>query len=194
MAYINTKSKYLHRFLLFPLYSFLVFRFLMVPGFHALHCSVVVCAEAKGNLTFKDELPTIHLSIPWPKRVALHGSATHQDYLAMECEGDAKCSCINAAIFKHDSSWATAGVGRKAKNPCNMRPPSTWKPSVKMGVYKSPGNGTFAKFDTVEDGITACVELYKRNYKDMPPQKLVSLWTAGGGNKHYRSAVSSCYL
>lgn len=112
--------------------------------------------------------------------------------LTKPCGNDTKCVCINHAIFKHDSSWATAGVGKRANNPCNMRVPATWKPSVTMSRIDSV-NGEFAKFDSLEDGVTACVELYQRLYKDLPAEKLVSRWTDGGGNGSYLSAVKSCY-
>lgn len=108
------------------------------------------------------------------------------------CDGDKKCICINNAIFKHDSSWSTAGVGKRALNPCNMRVPGTWRPSVKIGSLNSV-NGKFAKFNSLEDGVTACVELYKRLYSDLPADKLVSRWTDSGGNANYRKAVASCY-
>ena len=112
------------------------------------------------------------------------------------CAGDKKCICINNAIFKHDSSWSTAGVGKRALNPCNMRPPKTWKPSVTfkpMAVNQGGDITYFAKFNSLQDGVTACVELYKRLYSDLPADKLVSRWTDGGGNKEYRSAVRNCY-
>lgn len=115
-----------------------------------------------------------------------------RELLTGPCNGDEKCICINNAIFKHDSSWATAGVGKRALNPCNMRVPGTWKPSVSMRSINSV-NGVFARFDSLEDGVTACVELWQRLYKDLPADKLVSRWTDGGGNTHYRSAVRSCY-
>lgn len=115
-----------------------------------------------------------------------------KDHLAEVC-GDARCTCINNAIFKHDSSWATAGVGKRALNPCNMRVPSSWKPSVPMRKEASI-NGTFAKFNTLEDGITACVELYERLYKHLPAEKLVARWTNGEGNVSYQAAVSACYM
>jgi hypothetical protein len=114
--------------------------------------------------------------------------------LASACAGDGKCICINSAIFKHDSSWATAGIGKKTNNVCNMRPPKLWKPSVPFTIYNAPGNGKFAKFNSIADGITACVELYQRNYKHLPPAALVSRWTDKGGNRAYRSSVASCYL
>jgi hypothetical protein len=113
--------------------------------------------------------------------------------LSDACNGEHKCICINDAIFKHDSSWATAGVGKKANNPCNMRVPHSWTPSVPYnGVYKGP-NGVFARYHSVSDGVTACVELYNRMYRDLTADQLVSRWTAGGGNRAYRSAVKSCY-
>lgn len=114
--------------------------------------------------------------------------------LAHACGNDDRCVCVNDAIFKHDSSWATAGIGARINNPCNMRVPSTWKPSVPFTVYRARGNGVFSRFETLQDGVTACVELYARNYKHLPPDTLVSIWTDGGGNRAYRAAVSSCYL
>ena len=48
-------------------------------------------------------------------------------------------------------------------------------------------------FHTVEDGITACTELYARFYKDLSASALVSRWTDGGGNAAYRAQVASCY-
>ena len=106
---------------------------------------------------------------------------------------DPKCACVNNEIFKHDSSWATAGIGKKANNPCNMRVPSTWKPSVPMMVYTTANNGHFAKFETLEDGITACVELYARNYKHRSAYDLVSIWTNRGAEESYYYNVAQCY-
>lgn len=107
---------------------------------------------------------------------------------------DEKCICINNAIFKHDSSWATAGVGRKANNPGNMRIPRTWSPSVPLTTYHANGNGTFAKFATLQDGVQANVELYYRFYdKFETADALVDQWADGGGNWSYRNAVRSCF-
>lgn len=97
------------------------------------------------------------------------------------------------AVFKHDSSWGTAGVGKKTNNLCNMRPPKSWEPSVPFTIYHAKGNGQFAKFSTKEDGITACVELYNRFYKNMSADQLVRLWTDGGGQGAYLQQVRSCY-
>jgi hypothetical protein len=120
-------------------------------------------------------------------------------HLASACGGDEKCVCVNNAIFKHDSSWATANnpdgspsVGKRANNPCNMRVPAKWEPSVAVSSLKT-ANGTFAKFDTLHDGITACVELYQR-YQNLSPSTLVRTWTNGGGSPGYHAEVSSCYL
>lgn len=137
------------------------------------------------------------LSIDLPKSVPVASAIKvpeHKTVLAEACESEEKCICINNAIFKHDSSWATAGVGAKTNNPCNMRIPKTWKPSVKVSTYYSPGNGSFARFDTLADGITACVELYKRNYSKLPPDTLVTRWTSGDNNREYLTAVYNCFL
>jgi hypothetical protein len=79
--------------------------------------------------------------------------------LASACGNEEKCICINNAIFKNDSAWATAGVGERINNPCNMRPPQLWTPSVLFSIYNAKGNGQFAKFKTLNDGVTACAEL-----------------------------------
>lgn len=113
--------------------------------------------------------------------------------LAAACGHDKKCTCINRAIFVHDSSFATAGVGARANNPCNMRKPGSWKPKGVVGQTKG-AVGYFLVFDTLENGIKACVETYQRFYKDAPPRALVSAWTAGGGQGHYQAAVSACFL
>lgn len=139
------------------------------------------------------EIAKAAVSVPAPKLKPAAPTGDRQAMLSKACGGDAKCVCINHAIFKHDSSWATAGVGKRALNPCNMRVPATWKPSVPMRSIKSV-NGVFARFDSLQDGVTACVELWQRLYKDLPADKLVSRWTDGGGNTAYRSAVRSCYV
>ena len=111
--------------------------------------------------------------------------------LAASCQNDAKCVCVMDAVFKHDSSWATAGVGKRALNPCNMRIPGSWTPPVTLHSIDTV-NGTFARFDSLKDGIQACVETYNRFYSGMSADRLVAYWT-GGGNANYRAAVGSCY-
>ena len=160
------------------------------PLYLILHCSLVTCVEARERLTF-GSLPSVRLSLPPARRIAQ--KAPHKA-LADACGDDGRCVCVNDAIFKHDSSWATAGVGKRTLNPCNMRPPVTWAPSVAFEVYHAKGNGKFAKFDTLSDGITACVELYQRNYSTLPPAKLVARWTDGGGKGAYTAAVTRCFL
>jgi hypothetical protein len=151
---------------------------------------LVIGVKAQEPLTFNLPIKNWHISLPFKKASVVKDKHT---LLAMACDGEEKCSCINEAIFTHDSSWATDGVGKRALNPCNMRVPSTWTPNGIIGSTQG-SVGHFAKFDSLEHGIQACVETYNRFYKDMPPKKLVSLWTAGGGNRDYRAAVSNCYL
>lgn len=116
------------------------------------------------------------------------------DMLTKACNGDEKCICVNHAIFKHDSGWATAGVGRKANNPGNMRPPKTWSPSVPFTIYYAKGNGQFARFESLRDGVQANVELYFRFYsKYTNADDLVDVWADGGGNASYRNAVRKCF-
>lgn len=117
-----------------------------------------------------------------------------RELLTGPCNGDEKCICIVNGIFKHDSGWATAGVGKKALNPGNMRIPKTWEPSVPFTVYHSKGNGQFAQFKTLEDGVIANVELYQRFYAQYESANaLVNVWADGGGNASYRSAVANCF-
>ncbi len=108
------------------------------------------------------------------------------------CDGDKKCSCIINAIAIHESEFATAGVGKRAKNHCNLRRPGSWTPK---GIVGETGGavGKFLVFDSLQSGLDACAEVYNRFYKDVSADKLVSAWAAGGGNKAYRSAVKSCY-
>jgi hypothetical protein len=136
--------------------------------------------------------PAKTATVAKPAQVAKGATTDRQVLLASACGNDQKCACINNAIFIHDSSWATKGVGARFNNPGNMRPPSSWSPSVSFTVGQT-ANGPFAKFATLEDGIIANVELYKRFYADLPPQKLVTRWAGGGGNSSYRSAVASCF-
>lgn len=97
------------------------------------------------------------------------------------------------AVFRHDSSWCTAGVGKKTNNCGNMRPPRTWKPSVEYSIYNSPGNGQFMHFRTMEDGIKANVELYQRKYASYTSATdLVRVWTDGDGAE-YKRAVGKCF-
>lgn len=132
--------------------------------------------------------------ITLPKSSNSKPETDNQTILRTACHNDEKCICINNAIYKHDSSWATAGIGKKVNNPGNMRPPRTWKPSVPFTIYNAKGNGQFAHFQTLEDGIIANVELYQRNYaKYETANALVSVWAGGGGNSEYRRAVANCF-
>ncbi len=152
-------------------------------------------ASPKEALTFAPmiEVPESLLRPSAPlAALAKPASGDKEAMLASACQGDKKCSCINRAIFVHDSGFATAGVGKRANNPCNMRRPGTWDPK---GVTGETGGavGHFLVFDSLQSGINACVEVYTRFYTDLTASQLVSRWTAGGGNANYRAAVSACY-
>jgi len=137
----------------------------------AFHLASVAFAEEPFEYCRAETYP-----IPVPK--------TPAEVLADACGGDARCVCINDAIFVHDSSWATAGVGAKALNPCNLRPPTKWTPSVPFTEHQSK-NGVFAKFDTLEEGIIACVELWTRSYKGLSAFDTAKVWTGNKMNALY---------
>ena len=56
----------------------------------------------------------------------------------------------------------------------------------------TPGNGTFAKFESMRDGIMANVELYSRFYAGRTPNNTVSIW-AQSDSSNYRQAVKNCF-
>lgn len=119
--------------------------------------------------------------------------------LEKACGGEAKCTCVNAAIFKHDSSWSTAGVGKRTNNPCNTRP-SKNHPNSHSTEYTV--NGPFARFASFEDGVQSCVALYRRGYEAKTAFSLVKVWTGHANDpkwpstpaeREYLSAVQACY-
>lgn len=55
------------------------------------------------------------------------------------------------------------------------------------------GTGNFARFETLADGVTACVELYDRFYDMLDPHTLVARWADNGANQGYKNAVASCF-
>lgn len=116
-------------------------------------------------------------------------------YLLSACDkyapDDRKCVCINNAIFVQDSAWATKGVGAKTNNPCNMRPAGENSP-ILAGVHVALGNGNFAKFSTLRDGVEACVELYARKYRGKSPSTIVAVW-AQTTSPGYHGAVANCF-
>jgi hypothetical protein len=95
------------------------------------------------------------------------------------------------AIFIHDSKWATEGVGKWANNPGNLRCMSSASP-YKHQCVESPGNGFFAKFQTLEDGIGANVDLYARLYAGKTAREITRIW-AQTNNPSYFSAIDKCY-
>ena len=105
---------------------------------------------------------------------------------------DPFCYCVLDAIFTHDSAWATVGVGKWAKNPGNLRclgEDSTFDHQCE----KSPGNGYFAKFDDLETGIEANVDLYVRKYMGKTPEAITRIWAGSPQSKEYWDAIKSCY-
>lgn len=139
-----------------------------------------------------EALPKVS-TIKLPKSSSSEPETDNQKILREACDNDAKCVCISNAIYKMDSSWCTAGVGKKTNNCGNMRPPRTWTPSVPYTIYNSPGNGQFLHFKTLEDGIKANVELYQRFYaKYDSPSALVQVWSDGNGTE-YKRAVGKCF-
>lgn len=105
--------------------------------------------------------------------------------------GDGKCVCVMLAIAKHDSQYATAGVGKKTNNPCNTRPSGDNSYS-KEGVYESHGNGWFATYPNLRDGAYACTDLYVRRFAGRTAKNLTDVW-AQTKSKSYHNAVASCY-
>jgi len=174
--------------------------FLVIVYWFNILFAVTPAIPKVGALMFSPDISGRTIQIPFPiaESTKVEGELPKviekKQLLALACSGDVKCTCINNAIFTHDSSWATAGVGKNANNPGNMRIPKTWKPSVAFTVYHANGNGKFAKFSSLEDGIKANVELYHRFYKDLPASQLVSIWTDDDGDKNYHKAVSNCYI
>lgn len=148
--------------------------------------------EAHEPLTF-GELPQVSISLPdqeEPKE-ALHGSAPSRDeMLDNACDGDKKCKCVVEAIAIMDSGFATQGVGARALNPCNMRRPGSWTPK---GIVGETGGavGHFLVFDSLQSGVTACAETYKRFYTDLSAKQLVKRW-AQSSNPNYVAMVAEC--
>lgn len=95
-------------------------------------------------------------------------------------------------VFKHDSGWATAGVGARNLNPGNLRclsPDSPWESSC----VASPGNGHFAKFSTLEDGIYANVDLWNRKYRGKSADAIARIWAGCPQSKAYWDALRGCH-
>jgi len=175
---------------------FSIFYFVYAPFYMALHCSIVECASASQPLTF-GTLPQVSLALPEKPRErvnepeVLHGSAPSRDeMLDVACNGDRKCKCVVEAIAIMDSSFATAGVGARALNPCNMRRPGSWTPKGIKGET-SGAVGHFLVFDSLQSGVTACAETYNRFYTELNAKQLVKRW-AQSSNPDYIAKVAKC--
>lgn len=164
-----------------------------------------IAEEPSPPLTFDSSaLPQVELRIPKkpkPKLIAMVSEALHgspepesdkQKMLDKACDGDAQCICVVDKIAIMDSSWATAGIGKRTLNPCNLRPPSSWKFPVPYTAYQAKGNGYFAHFETLQDGVTACAATYNKYYRDMSPRQLVKVW-AQSSNQNYVNMVATCF-
>lgn len=97
------------------------------------------------------------------------------------------------AIFTHDSAWATAGVGKWAKNPGNLRCLSPDSPYKSTCVQSSNNNGWFAKFDDLETGVYASVDLYVRKYMGKSPDEITAVWAGSPQSGGYWQAIRACY-
>ena len=119
-----------------------------------------------------------------------------QKFLAEACSTmaphDSRCYCVVNQIAINDSSWGTAGVGKKTNNPCNIRPMGDASP-IEHGVYHSPGNGYFSHFNSMEDGIVACIDLYIRKYSGKTPDELTKIFAENPESRGYWESVRSCY-
>jgi len=111
---------------------------------------------------------------------------------------DAQCVCINNAVFVRDSAWATANnadgtpsVGKRMNNPGNVRCLGDNSP-VPSVCTPTKNNGSFAKFDSLEDGVRANVDLYARLYAGKGWTDLTNTW-AQTKSKEYHEAVGSCF-
>ena len=110
-----------------------------------------------------------------------------------EPENQAKCFCINSKIFQHDSAWATVAVGKRHRNPGNMRCPkhqSDWFHNMTCARHEP--SGPWASYPTLEDGIWGNVALYNRLYKGTSAQFILDNWVQTA-EKPYEDALKSCF-
>lgn len=124
-----------------------------------------------------------------------------QDSCARLATGDPRCVCIMSKVFAHDSAWGTANnpdgspsVGKRMLNWGNLRCLATDSP-FEHECVDTIVNGSFSKFKDVQTGIDANVDLYSRNYRGMPWDKLASTWarTPVDPPSDYAKAIRSCY-
>lgn len=105
---------------------------------------------------------------------------------------DPYCYCIMSAILKWDSAYGTLGVGKKLNNATNSRCLGDFG-AVQSECVASLGNGYFARFETVEDGIRSGVDLYSRRFRGLPPDVLTFRWAGNPQSQGYWEEVRNCY-
>ncbi|QGH72441.1 MAG: hypothetical protein [Siphoviridae sp. ctpQM7] len=119
-------------------------------------------------------------------------------YIAEACTalapGDRRCECVNAEIMRHDSLFATAGVGKKLLNPANIRCIKPEDSVVPVSCVPSPQNGSFSSFKTLRDGTYAGVALYVKKYAGRHHESIVRIWAGNPQSKGYWEGVRSCFL
>lgn len=71
--------------------------------------------------------------------------------------------------------------------------PSGENSNIDSGVYKAPGNGYFASYDSLRDGMRACVDLYARKYQGAHPDTITRVWAGNPQSQGYWTAIRSCY-
>ena len=95
-------------------------------------------------------------------------------------------------IFRHDSNWATAGIGARTNNPGNLRCLGSDNPWQKSCVASVNNNGHFASFATLKDGIYANVDLWNRLYRGKGADNIARIWAGCPQTKAYWDALRSC--
>lgn len=85
-------------------------------------------------------------------------------------------------VFRADSGFCTAGVGKRTNNCGNIRPGSGkyGDPGRNWVAESSPGNGYFRKYQTLEDGIYDNVALYVQLYEGMAVRDMQRVWARAG--------------
>ena len=169
MAHINNTSKWLHRLVLIPVYSLLVFRFVLVPGFHSLHCSLVGCAEASGKLTFKDELPQITLRLP----DELHESAPVEP-VSFDLDKLAK------AVARHETCSCTCGNSAAVNNAFGIREWINGKPR-------------FKHYASCEESYKDFKRIWSKYYGRFPDAKLASRYSGNDRPYQWLANVTKFY-
>ena len=106
---------------------------------------------------------------------------------------DPRCVCILHAIAKHDSAYASSGIGKKHNNIGNIRCLKEYGIVPSACAASLNGNGHFASFDSVDDSIIALADLYVRKYAGRSPDDITRIYAGNPQSSEYWKAVRSCY-